>query len=60
MLIHHAPSIFRVALLHHMLPANKVRPQIKREMVLSRNCIRIEVVKKISIIYPVVTDDVTF
>ena len=60
MLIHHAPSMFRLALLHHILPANKVHPQIKKEMSLSRSCIRIEVVKKISIIYPVVTDDVTF
>ena len=29
-------------------------------MILSTSCIRIEVVKKISIIYPVVTEDVTF
>ena len=29
-------------------------------MILSESCIRIEVVKKTSIIYPVVTDDVTF
>ena len=29
-------------------------------MILSKRCIRIEVVEKISIIYPVVTDDVTF
>ena len=27
---------------------------------LSKSCIRIEVVKKVSMIYPVVTDDVTF
>ena len=51
--------MFRLALLHHMLQANKlVHPLIKK--VLSKSFIRIEVAKKISIIYPVVTDDVTF
>ena len=29
-------------------------------MILSKSCIRVEVEKKISIIYPIVTDDVTF